>query len=65
MRSALAKFDHIVAAIEEFKDLSQLSLHELKGSIQAHQERMSMFIDQKLFNPKYEIGYIREKVCGG
>lgn len=48
LRSLPAKYDHVVAAIEESKDLSKLSLHELMGSLQAHEERMNRFAEQAL-----------------
>ena len=43
LRSLLPKFDHIVATIEEFKDLSTLSVMELMGSLQSHEERLRRF----------------------
>ncbi|XP_075665565.1 uncharacterized protein LOC142635261 [Castanea sativa] len=42
------KFDHIVAAIEESKDLSVLTMYELMGSLEAHEGRMSRFSSQPL-----------------
>uniref|UniRef100_A0A2N9EI16 Integrase catalytic domain-containing protein n=1 Tax=Fagus sylvatica TaxID=28930 RepID=A0A2N9EI16_FAGSY len=48
LRSLPKKFDHVVAAIEESKDLSILSLYELMGSLEAHEGRMSRFSSQPL-----------------
>ncbi|GKV16453.1 hypothetical protein SLEP1_g27093 [Rubroshorea leprosula] len=52
------KFDHVVAAIEESKDLSVYSLNQLKGSLLAHEERMSRSAEKNLeqaFQTKVEI----------
>lgn len=36
LRSLLVKFEHIVVAIKESKDLSKLIVNELMGSFEAH-----------------------------
>lgn len=48
LRCMPAKYEQVVAAIEESKDLLELSLDELMGSLEAHEEKMSRFIEQDL-----------------
>ncbi|CAL1381769.1 unnamed protein product [Linum trigynum] len=43
LRSLSSKFEHIVAVIEETKDLANLPMCELMGSLVAHEQRMSRF----------------------
>ncbi|XP_047148339.1 uncharacterized protein LOC124820640 [Vigna umbellata] len=41
MRSLPQKFDHIVVAIEESRDLERLKIEELQSALEAHEMRMS------------------------
>src|ERR1051325_10341293 len=41
LRSLAPKFDHVVVAIEEGKDLLKLTKEELKGTLESHEQRMN------------------------
>ncbi|KAL0334640.1 UNVERIFIED_CONTAM: Copia protein [Sesamum radiatum] len=71
LRSLNAKFNHVVVAIEEAKDIESMSIDELNGSLVAHEERMKrsqqvpveQVLQAKLaFNPKGNISKEEEEV---
>lgn len=47
LRSLNPKYDHVIVAIEESKDLSVFSFHERMGSLQAHDFRISRKVEKK------------------
>ena len=60
LRSLPPKFDHVVAAIEESKDLSAYTFDELMGSLLAHEDRLSRpheNVDEKVFQVKSDFSH--------
>ncbi|XP_073120811.1 uncharacterized protein [Henckelia pumila] len=67
LRSLPQKFEHVVAAIEESKDLSKFTMVELMGSLEAHEKRMSKFVGpsiEQAFESKLKIAE-KKKYEGG
>ena len=59
LRSLPPKFDHAAAVIEESKDLSILTMYDLYGSLESHEERMKRSSNQSLeqaFQSKVNLG---------
>lgn len=64
LRSLTKDFDHVVAVIEELKDLSKYSFDELMGSLLAHEVRTSRSsnkADEKAFQKKGKYKFKAEK----
>ena len=41
LRTLSPRFDHIVVAVEESKDLERLKIEELQNSLEAHEQRLN------------------------
>jgi len=54
LRSLTRKFEYIVVAIEESKDLSFLSLESLIGTLQSHELRIKQF-DSASYEQAFQI----------
>lgn len=64
LRSLTSKFDHVVAAIEESKNLSNYSFDELMGSLLAYEDRLTRSherTDEKAFQVKSDSFSSKEK----
>ncbi|WKA12164.1 hypothetical protein VitviT2T_029580 [Vitis vinifera] len=65
LRSLTPKFDHVVAAIEESKDLSTYSFDELMGSLQSHEARLSRTEEKNEEKTFYTKGETSDQKNGG
>ncbi|XP_050946857.1 uncharacterized protein LOC127151361 [Cucumis melo] len=67
LRSLTLKFDHVVAAIEESKDLSTFTFIEIMGSLQAHESRINRSMErneEKAFQVKDVVPKYNDSDCG-
>lgn len=58
LRSLTPKYNFVVAAIEESKDLSTLSFTQLMGSLKTHEERLSRVVEnqvEQVFQSKIDL----------
>jgi hypothetical protein len=66
LRSMPKKYDHVVAAIEESKDLSVLTVNELFGSLQSHEDRMKRYEENSVENAFHtKLQFSKGKISGG
>ena len=63
LRSLTSKFDHVVATIEESKDMFTYSFDELMISLLAHESRLSRYhekVEEKAFQVKGDLSNMRK-----
>ncbi|KAK3007127.1 hypothetical protein RJ639_015841 [Escallonia herrerae] len=48
LKSLSQRFEHVVTVIEESRDPSSLSRHDLMGSLQAHEKRTSRYSERPI-----------------
>uniref|UniRef100_M1DYX9 Copia-type polyprotein n=1 Tax=Solanum tuberosum TaxID=4113 RepID=M1DYX9_SOLTU len=69
LHSLTPKFDYVVCAIEEFKDLDSMTIEQLEGSLLAHEEKMKRRkeepLEQRLKIHASFKGFEGEKSCKG
>ena len=65
LRCLSKKFEAVVVPIEEFKNLSQMHIDEMTGSLLAHESRMNMYDDTPLENAfKFKLNVTRGRGRG-
>ncbi|XP_039144812.1 uncharacterized protein LOC120282128 [Dioscorea cayenensis subsp. rotundata] len=68
LRSLTPRFNYVVAAIEEAKDISKMSLDELTSSLQAHEIRMENVgekVEERAFHVKGESSGVQKWIPRG
>ena len=64
MRSLPTRFDAIVVAIEETKDLSQFSVDELHASLMYHEHRLNTTTNSSLEHVKTQVSFVQGRGRG-
>jgi len=54
LRTLAPRFDHIVVALEEYKDLDSMKIKELQESLQAHELRLTDRIKERGKGASYD-----------
>ena len=65
LRSLAKNYNHVVSVIEESKDLSILTIDELLGSLQSHEEKMKRYEETFIENAfQIKLQFSKDKVGG-
>lgn len=60
LRAISVKFDHIVVAIEESKDLLEMKLEELQASLEAHEMRLKQRDSEKVSEQALQANFFKK-----